>query len=152
MKIYFTSLVAALLTMVVPAKHGKNGGRSSIVFYEDADGDYVENGDATSLGDLTLWHGSKISNEDEEAIGNTVGHCVTVAEDPVIYFCIYNVVFTAGEYVGSTLTFQGEYPDYGEDTFRIQTITGGTGAFTGVSGRVHQGAKNSGLHFRMLQS
>jgi hypothetical protein len=113
-------------------KSSKSQGKS-LAYYEDASNDYLEGG-ADELGEAILWSNSPVYDEYSQLVAYTTGTCHTVSEDPLLYFCNYLVAFKVGYYAGSTLTFQGEYPDYGEDSFAYNTITGGSGYFAGVSG------------------
>jgi hypothetical protein len=113
-------------------KQGK-GSKTSFVFVEFAGNEYLQG--AENLGGLVLWSNSPIFYVyGETLIAHTVGTCTTVSESPLSSFCNYLLDFQGGDYAGSTLTFQGEYPDYRMDA--SNTITGGTGSFKGVSGLI----------------
>jgi hypothetical protein len=118
----------------------KKGGSSSaplgIVFIEDGSGDYLE-GFATEIGERIIWSSHNLTNRNGGFMGTSTGHCVTTAGLPEIrYFCNYLVFLTEGEYEGSTLAFQGDYPGFGPEAFGINVITGGTGFFKGASGLI----------------
>lgn len=100
-----------------------------LIVYNNASGDtYISTDQADGIGDKILWR-SEMQTEAGEALGTGSGHC-TKLDSEENYFCSFVISLKdrgiiSGHGVQRTEPLNSTYP-----------ITGGTGEFAGVSGKI----------------
>lgn len=122
---------------------GSHGGRTVTVVEHAVSDTVIDNGKkGDSRGDLLSFQNPVFDAKDKHRVGHDLGYCVRT-KPGVAWECTWTLVLKRG-----SIVVQGPFRDAGDSTL---AVTGGTGAFNDVGGKMRLHALNaSGSKFRFV--
>lgn len=135
-------LVAGMMAQAQGGHHARRATTMHVIEHATTDKviDTGKKGDTS--GDLLTWHNKIYDETDSSVVGSDQGDCIRISPKQGTWECRWITWLDGG-----SITVEGPFYDTKDG---VLAITGGTGAYAGVSGDMQLLSKNGGAEYDFI--